>query len=80
MMKSSSALSRGARSGDLTLVFAGSATERIGVKSFLNAMIRFAPSPVDVVRKATDVASGEEVELTCDINGPVGRSGVQNSG
>ena len=66
-----SALSRGARSGDLTLVFAGSATERIGVKSFLNAMIRFAPSPVDVVRKATDVASGEEVELTCDINGPL---------
>jgi len=63
-------LVKGTKKGSFVLVFAGSATLNIGVKPLLNAAIHYLPSPVEITRKATNVASGAEETLTPDAAGP----------
>lgn len=65
------ALAAGARSGKFVLVLAGSAIKNVGVKQLLDAIVAFAPSPVDVTRKAVQPANQEEVPLVCDAAGPL---------
>ncbi len=65
------ALAAGSRRGDFVLVLAGSATQNVGVKALLNAMVAFLPSPAEIERKALSLATEEEVALTADPNGPL---------
>ncbi len=63
------ALKVGAQRGDLTLVFAGSATRCIGVRQLLDAAAAFLPAPTP--RTVTRVSDEAEVELEPDPAGPL---------
>lgn len=63
------ALRTGVQRGDLTLVFAGSATKCIGVRQLLDGMASFLPAPGP--RKVIRVADQTEVELEPDPAGPL---------
>lgn len=65
------ALATGSRRGDFALVLAGSATKNIGVRRLLDAMVSFLPDPTGIERKATSLASDEEVVLQADAAGPL---------
>ncbi|MPZ49779.1 MAG: elongation factor G [Dehalococcoidia bacterium] len=55
----------GIAAGDLVPVFATSAAKMIGIAHWLDSLIEFIPSPVDVKVKA------EGAELTADADGPL---------
>jgi elongation factor G len=65
------ALATGSRNGNFVLVLAGSATQNVGIKPLLNAMVAFLPSPGEIERKAVDLGSGEEIVLAANPNGPL---------
>jgi len=65
------ALATGSRRGDFTLVLTGSATKNIGVRRLLDAMVSYLPDPTGIERKATALASDEEVVLQADAAGPL---------
>jgi elongation factor G len=65
------ALKKAVASGAVIPVFAGSATKNIGVTAFMDALVEFAPSPLDVPPETAETPSGETVELTPDPNGPL---------
>lgn len=65
------ALSQGAKNGSLVLVLAGSATKNIGARRLLDAIVDMMPSPTEVSVRAIEGASGEEVALSADANGPL---------
>ncbi|RME73595.1 MAG: elongation factor G [Chloroflexi bacterium] len=67
-------MARGLRSGlanrKIVPVFCGSATDNVAVRSFMNAIVEFFPTPaVEVTAKNTK--TGEEVTLTGSANGPL---------
>jgi elongation factor G len=64
-----SGLAKGAKGGDLVLVFAGSAAGNVGVKLLLNAIANYMPSPADVQVKAVNGATEEEETLSVDPTG-----------
>lgn len=64
-------LIKGAKSGSLVLVFAGSATLNIGVKPLLDAVVGYLPSPAKVVRTAIDEGTGQLVDLTTNPADPL---------
>lgn len=63
------ALRTGVQRGELTLVFAGSATKCIGVRQLLDGMASFLPAPGP--RKVIRVADQTEVELEPNPAGPL---------
>jgi elongation factor G len=65
------ALAKGSKNGDLVLVLAGSATQRMGDRLLLDAMVNYLPSPPDLERTATNQATGEEQVLAPDPAGPL---------
>ncbi|MBN1697478.1 MAG: elongation factor G [Spirochaetales bacterium] len=65
------AIRRGTISRELTPVFIGSAYKNKGVQPLIDAVIRFLPSPVDVVHHAFDLNENEKkVELKPDPSLP----------
>ena len=65
------ALAKGVKDGNLVPVLAGSATENIGVRQLLDAMVSFLPSPEDIERTVTNLASGDEETVVPDSAGPM---------
>lgn len=65
------ALKKAIASGAVVPVFAGSAAKNIGITAFMDALVEFAPSPLDVTPESAESASGESIELTPDPNGPL---------
>ncbi len=65
------ALSQGAKSGELVLVLAGSASKNMGARRLMDAIVRYMPSPADIALKVIDRTSGEEVALQADPAGPL---------
>ena len=66
-------LMKGAKNNAFVPVFFTSATEGLGVRSLLDALVRYIPSPAEAPpREATSVATGEPVELANDPAGPLG--------
>ncbi len=58
--------------GQIVPVLAAAATANIGVRAVMDAIAAYFPSPLDrPAEPATDVQSGETVELPCDPNGPL---------
>lgn len=53
-------------------VFCGSSFKNKGVQMLLDAVIQYLPSPVDIPPvKAFDSETGEEMELTAEVDGPL---------
>jgi elongation factor G len=65
------ALAIGSQRGDFTLVLAGSATKNVGVRRLLDAITSFLPDPTGIERKATALASDEEVAVEANAAGPL---------
>lgn len=65
------ALAVGSRAGSLVLVLAGSATQNVGIKPLLNAIVDFLPSPDQIERKVIKMADNQEVTLPADPTGPL---------
>jgi elongation factor G len=65
------ALVQGSRNGDFVLVLAGSATQNVGIKPLLNAIVDFLPSPEEVERKVINLATDEGLVLAPAPNGPL---------
>ncbi len=62
----------GIAQGRIVPVMAAAATANIGVQAVMDAIAAYFPSPVDrPPEPATDVQSGETVELPCDPEGPL---------
>jgi len=64
-------LIKGSKQGSFVLVFAGSATMNIGVKPLISAAINYLPSPIEVERKAINVATDAEEILAANANAPL---------
>ncbi len=65
-------LSVGVRDGSIIPVLCGSATNNIGVRALLQAIVDYLPSPKEAPTEiATVPDTGEEVELTPDPEGPL---------
>lgn len=65
-------LSAGVRKGDVILALCGSALNNLGIHALMRAIIDYLPSPLEAPKEpATVPATGEEVLLTPDPNGPV---------
>lgn len=65
------ALRLGSLRGEYVLALAGSATQNIGVKQLLDAVVSFLPDPSGVERKAINEASQEEELLSLNPTGPL---------
>jgi elongation factor G len=65
------ALAVGSRRGDLVLVMAGSATQNLGPRRLLDAVVDYLPSPTDRVVEAQNAATEEPVEIKADAAGPL---------
>ncbi len=65
------ALRLGSLRGEYVLALAGSATQNIGVKQLLDAVVSFLPDPSGVERKAINEASQEEELLSPNPAGPL---------
>jgi elongation factor G len=63
-------LRTGIAHGRIIPVLCGAALRNIGTKALLHAIVRDMPQPIAHV-KATNVATGEEETIACDLNGPV---------
>ncbi len=62
----------GIAQGRIVPVMAAAATANIGVQAVMDAIAAYFPSPIDrPPEPATDVQSGETVELPCDPEGPL---------
>lgn len=59
----------GLAAGKIVPVFCGSATENIGIRSFMSSITKFFPTPAGTT--ATNVKSGEEVTLEAKADGPI---------
>ena len=64
-------LVKGIREGTLVPVLAGSATQNVGVKQLLDALIDLLPSPADGEVTVLNRASGEPETLPADAAGPL---------
>ncbi|GJQ61798.1 MAG: elongation factor G [Melioribacteraceae bacterium] len=59
-------------SGGFIPIFAASATQGAGLTNYLDFMVNFMPSPVDVpATKATDTEGENPQEVKCDAEGPL---------
>ena len=56
---------------ELTPVFMGSAYKNKGVQLLLDAVGRYLPSPPEINNFATDVKSGEKIQVACDKDKPL---------
>jgi elongation factor G len=65
------ALKQAVAAGQIVPVFVGSATKNVGVVALMDALVEFAPSPLDVAPETAESANGEPIELTPDPSGPV---------
>ena len=65
------ALAVGSRRGDFVLVMAGSATQNLGPRRLLDAVVDYLPSPTDRVVEAQNAATEEPVEIKADAAGPL---------
>jgi len=65
------ALKKAVASGAVVPIFVGAATKNLGVTAFMDALVEYAPSPLDVPPETAEAASGETVELTPDAGGPL---------
>lgn len=65
------ALRLGSLRGEYVLALAGSATQNIGVKQLLDAVVSFLPDPAGVERKAINEASQEEELLSANPAAPL---------
>jgi elongation factor G len=65
------ALKKAIATGAVVPVFAAAATKNVGVSAFLDALVEFAPSPLDVSPERGESPSGETVELPPDPDGPL---------
>jgi len=65
------ALAAAAKGGTLVPVMVGSATQNIGVKQLLDAVVSYVPSPAQVSHSVTPAGSEEAVELSADATGPM---------
>jgi elongation factor G len=62
----------GTKKNAIVPVFFTASTEGIGVRALLDALTHYLPSPLEApAREATNVATGEKVELECDLTGPL---------
>lgn len=65
-------LAAGVRSGSIVAVLCGSATSNVGVRSLLDVIVQYAPSPAEAKeRSATNAATGEEEVLEPVPQGPL---------
>ena len=68
-------ISRGLRAGiakgNITLVFCGAAGANMGVKSLMDAVVAYMPSPLDAPARIAERPNGEQVSLTVDPTGPL---------
>ena len=64
------ALHEGVRTGQLTPVLCGSATQNVGVQALMDAIVRYLPSPAEVA-PASATQDGAEQELAADAEGPL---------
>ena len=65
-------LAAGVRSGSIVAALCGSATSNVGVRSLLDVIVQYAPSPVEATeRLATNAATGEEEVLEPVPHGPL---------
>jgi elongation factor G len=65
------ALRKAVAQNAVTPVFVTSATRNIGVAALMDALIAYAPSPLDVAPETATTNSGESVTLTPDPDGPL---------
>ena len=65
------ALRKGVCSGAIVPVFVASSTKILGVTRLLDAIVNFAPSPVDRGETPAQDDGGGEVRLTADPSGPL---------
>ena len=66
-----SALAQGSSAGSFVLVAVGSATQNVGIKPLLDAVVAFMPSPASIEQTVTNMATDEEMVLPPDPNGPL---------
>jgi elongation factor G len=52
-------------------VFCGSAAKNIGIVAFMDALVEYAPSPLDVAPEKAESPTGEPVDLQADPAGPL---------
>ena len=65
-------LKAGVASGSIVPVLVGAATQEVGVKELMDAIVDLTPSPAESPAvTATNKASGDEVSLTCDADSPL---------
>ncbi|GAB4519736.1 MAG: elongation factor G [Anaerolineae bacterium] len=65
-------LSVGIRNGSVIPVLCGAATSNLGIRSLLQVIVDFLPSPVDARPEvATTPGNGDEVTLSADPSGPL---------
>lgn len=65
-------LKTGVASGSIVPVLVGAATQEVGVKELMDAIVDLTPSPAESPAvTATNKASGDEVSLTCDADSPL---------
>ncbi len=65
-------LRQGIASRSLLPVLTGSATKNVGVSLFLDALVDYAPSPLDTGEiEAKNASSGAEEQLAADASGPL---------
>lgn len=62
-------ISEGVKNGSIVPVFCGSAQELIGIDLLLDALVKYAPSPMKFKEEATD-AAGKPITLEADENAP----------
>ena len=65
------ALRKAVAMGAVVPVFAASATRNTGVAAFMDALIAYAPSPLDVTPEPATAANGDSVSLEADPDGPL---------
>jgi elongation factor G len=54
----------GVKSGDIALIFTQSATKQEGITEFLDALIKYVPTPIEYKPYPAEDGSGAEVEVT----------------
>jgi elongation factor G len=65
------ALAQGSQRGQFILVLAGAGARNIGVRTALDALVDYMPSPTQVERKAKQGGAEEERVLAADAAGPL---------
>jgi len=64
-------LANGIKAGDIALIYTSSATKQEGITEFLDALLKYAPSPLDHAPYEAENASGEATEVAVDPAGSV---------